>query len=64
VPFLSTNPDNVVDQNTYNNTYRLPDGSETQQPNPGGKKKSGARRLVLDLAVGGFCLVAAVLIGL
>jgi hypothetical protein len=64
VPFLSTNPDNVVDQNTYNNTYRLPDGSETQQPNPGGKKKSGAGRLVLDLAVGWFCLVAAVLIGL
>jgi hypothetical protein len=42
VPFLSLNPENVIDQDTYNNTYRNPDGTESQQPNPGGKKKSGA----------------------
>jgi hypothetical protein len=62
VPFLSTNPNNVVDQNTYNNTYRLPDGTETEQPNPGGKKKSGAGRRdlpgMLVYAIGGLCCLA------
>jgi hypothetical protein len=61
VPFLSTNPENVVDQDTYNNTYRLPDGTETQ--NPGGRKKSWAGRLAVpqavDYAFGGLCWLIA-----